>query len=332
MNNYERYMGMVRGEKVDIVPRIPILMFFAARYGGVTYGRFAADVDSFVQANIKLIEDFGFDQLDVMCDPYRETTDFGGQIEYLDDNVPRCTVPLADTMDLSVLKKIDPHGSGRTNMTVRAVEAYKAYGYQKYSITGWVEGPAAEAADLRGISQFLMDLATEESFACELMDICVEAGIEYARAQVAAGADTIGVGDAIASQISPAMYEKLVAPREKRLFDGIHEAGGLVRLHVCGDISALLPTMAGLGIDILDCDWMVDIVRARQIMGDKITLTGNLDPVEKVMRSTPQQIHEDFTRLYEQVGNPYFVNAGCEVPRDTPDENLAAMCKPIEAK
>jgi len=31
------------------------------------------------------------------------------------------------------------------------------------------------------------------------------------------------------------------------------------------------------------------------------------------------------------VGNPYFVNAGCEIPAGTPVENLKALCKPIPA-
>ena len=43
------------------------------------------------------------------------------------------------------------------------------------------------------------DLAMDEVYACDLMDICMETGIDFARAQVEAGADTIGIGDAIAS-------------------------------------------------------------------------------------------------------------------------------------
>ena len=78
--------------------------------------------------------------------------------------------------------------------------------------------PAAEAATLRGTSQFLMDTVKDPRFLEQLMDLCLEVGIEFARAQVRAGADTIGIGDAICSQISPGLYEEMVLPRQKKLW------------------------------------------------------------------------------------------------------------------
>jgi uroporphyrinogen decarboxylase len=33
-------------------------------------------------------------------------------------------------------------------------------------------------------------------------------------------------------------------------------------------------------------------------------------------------------RAYESAGNPYMVNAGCEIPSGTPPENLRALCEP----
>ena len=99
--------------------------------------------------------------------------------------------------------------------------------------------------------------------------------------------------------------------------------------HICGDINGHLPLIATLGIDIIDCDWMVDMGKARDILGDKVVLTGNLDPVSAVMKSTPAAIRQGLQDIYNKVGNPYFVNAGCEIPGDTPLENLHTLCEPI---
>jgi MtaA/CmuA family methyltransferase len=332
MNNYERYMGMVRGEKVDIVPRIPILMHYCPKHIRTTYADFARDPLVMFEANKQLALDFGFEQLDIMSDPYHETTAFGGQIAYRDEGVPRCTAPLEHAKDLSLLAEPDPEKSERLKSALACEDAYREFGHRQYSITGWIEGPAAEAATLRGVSNFLVDLLEDEPFACDLMDRCVDVAIAYAKAQLAHGCDTIGMGDAIASQIAPSTYERLIAPREKRIVDAIRDAGGLARLHICGNINHLIPHIAGVGVDVLDCDWQVDMARARRILRRKVTLTGNLDPVNAVMKSTPEKIHAAFRQIYEQVGNPYFVNAGCEIPADTPVENLRAVCEPIEAK
>ena len=330
MNSYERYRGMVRGEKVDCVPRIPILMHFAARYINASFADFARDYKVLVEANRRLVEDFGIDQLDIMSDPWREMTDFGGEIEYQKDTIPRVLHhPLQERTDLNLLQSPNPVNSERMSNAVKAIRAYKEFGGRQYSITGWVEGPAAEAANLRGVTNFMMDLTDNITFCNELMTLCVDMAIAFARAQIEEGADTIGVGDAIVSQISPRMYEQLVLVHEIRLVEAIHERDGLARLHICGDINRHLPLIAALGIDIIDCDWMVDMEKARAILGDKVVLTGNLDPVHAVRNSTPDKIRQGFEEIYKTVGNPYFVNAGCEIPGDTPPEKLRALCKPI---
>ena len=330
MNSYQRYIGMVRGEKVDIVPRIPVLMHFGADYLGVSYADFASRADVMFNVNRKLVADFGFDQLDIMSDPFRETSAYGGKVTYMETTIPKCTRPLKDSKDMSLLKTLNPFTSPRLKATVDCIGMYKEFSDQEHSITGWVEGPAAEAADLRDVEPFLYDLMDDDAFAFDLMDLCVDGAIAYAQAQVNAGCDTIGIGDAIASQISAPMYENQILEHEERLVNAIHEMGALVRLHICGDINHILDGISDLNIDIIDCDWQVDMELARRTLGDKVTLAGNLDPVEDIMRSHPKKIREDFQTIYKKVGNPYFVNAGCEVPVGTPIENLKALCEPIE--
>ncbi len=329
---YQRYLGMVQGEAVDVVPRIPILMHFAADYIGAKYGDFCRDWRVKVEANRRLVEDFDFEQLDVMSDPWVEASDFGSRIEYLDDTVPRATHPLEQAKDLALLESPDPATSPRMRNTVSTVRGYRDLAYRQRAITGWVEGPAAEAACLRGVSNFLIDTIDDPPFCEDLMDLCVDNAIRFARAQVDAGADTIGVGDAVVSQLGPDVYQRLVLPRQQRLFAAIRAAGALVRLHICGDIKHLLPGIAAAGIDILDCDWPVNLVRAREILGTGVTIAGNLNPVDDVQRSTPERIRRQFREIYQQIGNPFLVGAGCEIPRGTPPDNLRALCDPIPAQ
>ncbi|MBM4038955.1 MAG: uroporphyrinogen decarboxylase [Planctomycetes bacterium] len=330
MNSYERYMAVVRGERADILPRLPILMQFAAEHIGSNYGAFASDYRVLVEANLRCAEEFGFDQVCTISDPYRETQGFGAEIRYVRDGVPRCPKPpLEDAKDLSLLKRPDPLGSERMLDRVRAVEAYNKAVHRKYSVLGWVEGPAAEAADLRGVTNFLMDLLLDAPFARELMERCVEVGIAFAKAQLDAGADTIGVGDAIASQVSPGLYAEMIFPLEQRLFEGIKAAGGLIRLHICGDTTHLVPYFARLPVDIVDLDWQVDMAKAREILGRGKVMIANLDPANAVKRGTPASIKKALRAVYRLVGNPFMAGAGCEVPPGTAPANLKALCEPI---
>jgi MtaA/CmuA family methyltransferase len=330
VNGFERYTRTIEGKSVDFLPRVPILMRYAAEYIGSNYGEFASDYRVLVEANYRCALDFGIDQLSAISDPYRETQGFGSEITFRRDDVPRSTHPLKDAKDLSKLLSPDPQKSERMQDRIKAIELYRRrFGYE-HSVLGWIEGPAAEAADLRDVSPFLIDLLTDESFVCDLMDVCVDAGIDFARAQVEAGADTIGIGDAIASQVSPHTYEKLILPREKRLVMAIKEMGAFVKLHICGNITHLLPGITELSIDIIDIDHMVDMAKVRKVLGDKITITGNIDPAQGVRFGNPKNIRDYTLRAYETVGNPYMANAGCEIPAGSPKENLKALCKPIK--
>lgn len=321
---------MLRGQSVDYLPRIPILMQFAADYIGANYGAFCQDYRVKVDGNIRCAAAFGLDLVGVMSDPYTETQGFGAEIIFFDKGVPACPhPPLANSTNLSHLPKPDPLQAPRMLNTVRAVRAYRERVADAYSVLGWVEGPAAEAADLRGVSQFLLDLMDNPLWCDELMDRCVDVAINFARAQIQAGADTIGVGDSIASQVSSKLYEQHILPREKYLVTAIRSMGAWVRLHVCGNITHLLEGMSELGLDILDVDHMVDMAMVRQKIGPRVALAGNIDPVSGILFGTPTSIRNHVRQDYGRVGNPFLVNAGCEVPPGTPPDNLRALCEPI---
>lgn len=327
---YQRYRSLLETGEPDILPRLPILMAFAAKYIGSNYGQFASDYRVLVEANLRCAECFGFDQVSAISDPYRETEGFGAQIEYVEDGVPRCVEPpLANDPDILKLKEAIPTQSVRMMDRLNAIEAYQKTVGGKYSILGWIEGPAAEAADLRGVSTFLMDLMTDPDYSSRLMDRCVEVGIAFARAQLERGADTIGIGDAIASQVAPQTYGEFIFEREKQLIDAIHADDGLVRLHICGNTTHILPYFVQLHCDIIDLDWQVDLSHAREILGPQQTIVTNLDPVSGVMESTPERIQHALQELYTRVGNRLMIGAGCEIPRDTPHENLLALCQAV---
>ncbi len=330
MNSLERYLATLEGRPVDHLARIPILMQFAAEYIGSHYGAFASDYKVLTEANLVCARDFGIDQLSTISDPYRETQGYGAKIIYERDMVPYCEkYLLEDDPDLTKLTRPDPLTSERMSDRIKAVRNYHERAGGEYSILGWVEGPAAEATDLRRMDNFFMDLIDDEEYAGELMDMCVDVALDFARAQIDAGADTIGIGDAAASQISRDIYEELILPRQQRLVSGLKELGAKVRMHICGNITHLLPGLASLELDIIDVDHMVDLGTVRKELGTRRVIAGNIDPVSGVLRSTPDAIRKTIRDCYALAGNPFMVGAGCEIPSRTPLENLHALCEPV---
>ena len=192
-------------------------------------------------------------------------------------------------------------------------------------IEGWVEGPCAEAADLRGINTLMTDFFDDPKFIHDLFGFVVEMELRFAQAQVDAGADLIGVGDAAASLVGPQIYEEFVWPYEKKLVDGLHAMGTRVRLHICGNTRRILAGMGRLGCEIVDLDYPAPLADGRTAMGPDQVLLGNLNPVLILRDGTPEGVTAAIAECHREAGPRYIVGAGCEIPRGTPPGNVAAL-------
>jgi MtaA/CmuA family methyltransferase len=194
-------------------------------------------------------------------------------------------------------------------------------------VEGWVEGPCAMSADLRGINTLMLDFFDDPPFVQALFDFTVRMEVEFARAQVEAGATLIGVGDAAASLIGPRLYAGYVLPYEQRLIAAIRALGVPVRLHICGNTRRIVEGMGQTGADIIDLDSPTSLGHARRAMRETQVLLGNIDPVRELRDGTPASVEAVLAECYEQAGAAYICGAGCEVSRGTPHANLEAMAR-----
>ena len=326
MTSRERVFARLKGEPVDKIPNLNILMWFAARYAGVNFGDFIQHPEVMVAANIKCIQDFGIDVVTVMSDPYCEAEDFGCTIEYPLDGLPICKAyAVQDYSDIQKLKIRKASEGRRMSNRIEAIRLYREKLGNSVPVIGWVEGPLAEFADLYGINNAMTDLIMEPEWAGEVMDICTEQAISFALEQLDAGADIIGIGDAAASIIGPDMYREMVVERERKIVEAIRGAGGISKLHICGNITPLLDEITSLKVDILDIDWMVDFKRANELFSGISCINGNIDPTEQILRGTPASIAAEVKKLVDECDDHIMISAGCEIPRDTPHANLKAV-------
>ena len=328
MTGRERILAVLSGEMPDHIPCMPITMTFAADIVGAKYLQYVTDHRIMADAQIKTAEMFGFDYVSTISDPTREATDLGAKIQWYEDRPPAILEDEALFADKSVLRRVralEPIAGGRMEDRVRGIQLLRERAGNALFVEGWVEGPCAEAADLRGINRLMMDFSDDPEFVRDLFEFTLEVAAHFARAQIEAGADIIGVGDAAASLVGPRIYKEFIWPWEKRLVESIHADGGRVRLHICGNTRRILDGMGTLGCEMVDIDYPVPMDQARAQTGPQQTLAGNLDPVRELRNGSPDSIALALDTLHQQAGSQWIVAAGCEVVRDTPHENLCAM-------
>lgn len=328
MTGKERILATIDGGQPDGLAYMPITMMFAADRIGVPYREYATDYRKLAEGQLRTAEEFDFDHVSAISDPAREAADYGARIEFFDDQPPAIVEDdalLKDTSTLTKLKIPDPLGGGRMHDRIRGIALLKEKVGEDKFIEGWIEGPMAEAADLRGINTLMLDFFDDPEFVRDLFALVVEGALRFAKEQVEAGADVIGVGDAAASLVGPDLYEEFVWPFEKKLIAGIHAVGGRARLHICGNTKPIAGGMGRLKCALVDLDSMCPIDHARAEMGPEQVIVGNINPVDVLRNGTPETIRAALAECHQHAGPRYIVGAGCEVPRDTPHDNLNAM-------
>ncbi|HTX71361.1 MAG TPA: uroporphyrinogen decarboxylase family protein [Rectinemataceae bacterium] len=330
MNGKERCLAAVAGGKADRTPLFPLTMGLAADRAGIKYREYASSGAALAQAQLLMRSRYGLDAITACSDAFRASADLGGEILFPDDLPPHLAAPLIrDEGDLGRLHRPDPlkRGSRMRDRVDAVSEMLRACG-EECLVLGWVDLPFAEACSACGVEPFLMMLFDAPDLAHRILDFMTSVVVDFAIAQLDAGCPMIGGGDAAASLISPEFYRSFALPYEQRVFEAIKAKGGLGKLHICGNTSALLEDMVQSGADLYNVDHLVDFGRAAECYAKAgKAFKGNLDPVADFLQSDPDTCFRRTRSLIETAkGKPYLLSAGCEIPAATADEVLDAFC------
>ena len=152
--------------------------------------------------------------------------------------------------------------------------------------------------------------------------------IQYLNAQIAAGAQAVMIFDSWGGALSHNAYREFSLNYMQKIVAGLikNNEGQKVPSIVFTKGGALwLEAQADIGADALGLDWAVDIGSARQRVGDKVALQGNLDPA--ILLSTPAAIEKEVASILASYGHGsgHVFNLGHGITQWTPAENAAAM-------
>lgn len=332
MNSYERVMGRLEGKEVDRLPNLSLVMTFAAKQIGVPFSQYVSDYRLLTKGVLHCYEKYGLDMVCVVSDPMRETEGFGAKVIIPEDGIPYSQEHrLNDIRDIETLKVVEPSAVRRMNDRLEAIRYLKERVKNEVPVIGWVEGAVAESCDLMNMTDVFINFLDEPEEMQHLLEICSEQAILFAKTQIQAGADIIGVGDAASSLIGPALYEEFALPYQQKVIGEIKKMGAKVRLHICGNLNPVLDLVGQSGADMIDLDHMVDMDKAAEVFPKGAAVCGNFDPVAVLLQGTPELVRREVLRCKE-IGKKHInmISSGCEVPKHTPEENMMAVMETLQ--
>jgi uroporphyrinogen decarboxylase len=167
-----------------------------------------------------------------------------------------------------------------------------------------------------------------------LLELLVRATVLYLNAQIAAGAQAVMLFDTWGGILTPAQYRELSLRYLGEIVDGLTRNSGGRRVPsivFTKGGGAWLPAIAEIGCDALGVDWTTDLKSAREAVGGRVALQGNLDPA--ALLAPPDILRAETRRVLESFGpGPGHVfNLGHGITPEVEPDQVAVLIEAVRA-
>jgi len=266
-----------------------------------------------------------------------EASSFGCEVVWFENDAPYVKPAIKNLRDVVYLKPPNPQKDG---LMPRVLEGYRYlwnsldkryidnYGY--LDGVAFSMGPIETAALIVAFDNFLISLYDYPDLIHQLLDVVTDSIILWIKAQeeVNGKIKRLFVADHMPHSLSSSHFEEFFFPYLLRIFKEFPDAIKLY--HNEGNVLHVLDRIGNLGADIFH--FGVDISEAKRIIGDRVCLMGNLDPVNLLLRGTPQQVLRECKRCIS-IASPsggYLLSSAGGLAPGTPRENLKAIIDSVK--
>ncbi|MFA6000839.1 MAG: uroporphyrinogen decarboxylase family protein [Thermoleophilia bacterium] len=326
MNSRERVLAVLAGETPDTVPIVPVVDgYYAPKVIGRANDECFLDGACMAQALLAARNKYDYDGVLAEMGLGSPPNVLGCPVEIEGNDVPLVVdTVIGGREDLERLQVPDPWADDKMEPVKQLVAAAGG----DHFVLGSVRSPFEYAATVRGLIDFMTDFYRDPELVKDLVAACVPVTYAVGKALVEAGVDAIVMKDSFASSsmISPEHYEQFAWHAEAEAIAGFKGLAPVV-LHVCRNSMPILTRMAETGADVLEIDSPVDLAAARDALGDKVVLKGNIDAVTVIEKGSVADV-EQAVRLAMAAARPggrFILSTGDSIPVSAPEENVAAL-------
>ena len=334
MNGRERVLAHLAGQPVDRLPLMPITMMFAAdQLGRATTATTPPTTACWSRPKMR---DGGASSTSTtsrrISDPAREAADCGRR-----SSSSSTTSRRPSTRTRRRAGRQERPGSpdacpirwaaGACTTASRRRRCSSSGSAASKLIEGWIEGPCAEAADLRGINTLMLDFFDDPAFVRDLFEFVVEMELRFARPRSRRARTSSAWATPPPRWSGPQHLRGVRLAATRRSWStACTPWARRVRLHICGNTRPILAGMGRLGCDIVDLDYpWRRWPRRAQRWGRSRCCWATSTRCGCCATARRDRSRQPSPSAIARPGRRYIVGAGCEVPRDTPPENLEAM-------
>lgn len=216
---------------------------------------------------------------------------------------------------------------GRFPIHFRALSILSEKYREKIPIYALLLGPLTLMGNLFGVEKIMRWALKDKNLFESLLDRVSNVVIDYGNLLLEKGADALSLADPTASGnlISPRVFKKFIVPNYRKVSEKVR---GRVILHVCGDTTLFLDAIPDSGFCAFSFEGpAVKVKKAKEIIGERMALFGNIPTVEILMMGTPDDVKRAVLEAIEDGIDS--VEPACGLPLQTPMENAQAISETV---
>ncbi len=333
MNSLARVKTVLDGGIPDRVPVCLHNFMLATHEAGARMKDYRVDPEVIARVHLHALDKYGHDCILVDTDTTMLAEAMGARSECAHDEPGRIVEPAIRSLDeVDKLRVVDPESDGRIPAILEAVRILAKQVGGEVAIRGNADqGGFDLPCMVRGIENFLMDILDnpDDPRLKRLMEVCYQSHLAVHRALIRAGAHLTSMGDSLASPdvVSPQMFQRFARPYEERLLADLAADNIFAVIHICGDTSKILDSLAEYENCGFELDYKTDAIKAKQTAGARHVLFGNIDPSGVLANGTVAEVRTATCRLIStwKQGGRFILNAGCAIPPTAPARNIHAL-------
>ncbi|MBI2416487.1 MAG: uroporphyrinogen decarboxylase family protein [Ignavibacteriales bacterium] len=332
MTSMERVLTALSHKEPDRVPMFLSPTMHGAKELGISIKDYFAKAENVVEGQLRILKKYRNDCVSSFFYAGLEIEAFGGSVIFFDDGPPNTGLPfLRNLRDIAKLQPPVVKGNKALQKMLLATQMLKEAVKGDVPIIGVVISPFSLPVMQLGFDKYLELMYFHEDLFIRLMQINESFCVDWANAQLEAGATAIGYFDPVSSPT--------IIPREKYLESGFKVAqrtiakikGPTATHFASGNCLKILNDVMQTGTAVIGVSAAEDIELLKSTCKGKLTILGNLNGLE--MRSwTPEQTVEIVRNVITKAapGGGFILsdNHG-EIPYQVSDEILLAISEAV---
>jgi uroporphyrinogen decarboxylase len=332
MTSIERVQAAIDLRKPDRVP-VDLHNFQPAAYAtGMSLSEVFQDGDMLAQAMLDAWREFGHDMILLENGTACNAQACGVDVSYRDDAAPAAHKPFLESLgDVGNLEVPDPYTAFPMNQILKATKILsKEIGDKVWICARADQGPMDLSAQLRGLTELMMDIALEEQVELihALLDYSRRVATRYAYALIECGGHSTSIGEPIAGPdlLSPKHYIKYPWKHEQRMVSELKDKGIILHNHICGNTIPIVDEFIATGAQVLEVDHKTDPAKIKDATRHKTCLLGNID-TGLLANGTPDEVDQACKGLIEvwMPDSGFILGPGCALGTKTPADNIHAL-------